>query len=97
MCDYGNAIRVPLTGSGKLAAGWVSLPQAQVYHDHFLAAQVEEGVVIDFLKDGGEVPVSLCLELSADSARGLAQAILDTVDSMQLARRSVPPAKEPLD
>lgn len=79
MCGFSKAIPIALEGSGKDAQGWFPLEQAQVYHDHFIKAQLEGGVVLDFLSSDRGSPVRLCLELSADSARALAQALLDTV------------------
>ena len=89
MCEFQQVQKVNLIGSGKTAAGWFKLEDAQVYHDHFYKAEVEEGVVVDVLNrqatDGTFVHASL--ELDADSARQLANAILATVDGLQAKRR----------
>lgn len=82
MCGFSKAIPIALEGSGKDAQGWFPLEQAQVYHDHFIKAQLEGGVVLDFLSSDGGSPVRLCLELSPEAARTLAQALLDTVAGM---------------
>ncbi|MSQ14958.1 MAG: hypothetical protein EXR50_03740 [Dehalococcoidia bacterium] len=83
MCGFSKAIGVTLEGSGKAEQEWRNLAKAQVYHDHFIAAEIEDGVVIDFLKEDGMPPVQICLELSATSARELAEAILATVNGIE--------------
>ena len=50
MCSFNQAVAVQLTGAGKDNRGWFDLDRAQVYHDHFIEANLEGGVVIDFLK-----------------------------------------------
>ncbi|MEK7216274.1 MAG: DUF6295 family protein [Chloroflexota bacterium] len=82
MCGFNDAIRVPLDGSGKDDRGWFDLGKAQVYHDHFVRAQFEGGVVVDLLRPGEDISLQLCLELSAEAAKALGQALLDTVAGM---------------
>lgn len=89
MCDFGEVKRVTLTGAGKTSQGWFTLADAQVYHDHFIKARVEEGLVIDLLNESDQNPVHVCLELDASSARELAKAILDTVESLEQKRGAV--------
>ena len=95
MCELGEARRVSLLGSGKTPQGWFKLEDAQVYHDHFIKAQIEEGIVIDVLnskRDKGFV--RLCLELEATSARELAKAILATVEDLESKRPVSTPATD---
>ncbi|GEM_PF-2469578 len=84
MCSFNQAVPVTLAGSGKDNRGWFDLNRAQVYHDHFIEAPLEGGVVIDFLKpqveDGKLLQVSF--ELSTQSARDLAMAILSTLEGI---------------
>lgn len=84
MCSFNQAVAVQLTGAGKDNRGWFDLDRAQVYHDHFIEANLEGGVVIDFLKpelvDGKILQASF--ELSAESARELARAIQATLAGM---------------
>lgn len=91
MCDFGPVNVVPLAGSGKGETRWYHLGRAQVYHDHFIAAQVEEGVVIDLIGNESEPRPRLCLELSYTSARELAQAILATLDEVESRRAASAP------
>lgn len=84
MCEIGNHQTVSLVGSGKTAKDWFKLGRAQVYHDHFIKAQVAEGIVVDILNSndqGSRLPI--CLELECGSARQLALAILTTIDNME--------------
>lgn len=80
MCGFTKAIPVTLEGSAKDSGGWLSLETAQVYHDHFIKANLEGGVVLDFLRtEGGASGLQMCMEMSKESALALAQAIMDTV------------------
>lgn len=84
MCSFNQAVVVQLAGSGKDNRGWFDLNRAQVYHDHFIEAPLEGGVVIDFLQpqaENGRILQST-FELSAESARALAHAILQTLAGM---------------
>ena len=82
MCDFGKVERISLVGSGKVDPGWFQLREAQVYHDHFINAPINEGVVIDIFNPDPGKQVSLCLELEASSAIQLAGAILSTVEGI---------------
>jgi len=80
MCGFTKAIPVTLKGSAKDSGGWLSLETAQVYHDHFIKANLEGGVVLDFLRTEGDTfGLQMCMELSKESALALAQAIMDTI------------------
>ncbi|MBI3953822.1 MAG: hypothetical protein HY330_04855 [Chloroflexi bacterium] len=89
MCEFGEVRRVSLLGSGKGAQGWFKLEDAQVYHDHFIKAQVQEGVVVDLLDKETGGAVHVCLELDASSAKELAHAILETVEGLQAKQAEV--------
>ena len=82
MCGFTKAIPVTLEGSAKDSGGWLSLETAQVYHDHFIKANLEGGVVLDFLRTEGGDALQMCMELSKESALALAQAIMDTIAQM---------------
>ena len=81
MCSFNKAVVVQMAGSGKDNHGWFDLDRAQVYHDHFIEAPLEGGVVIDFLKpqrENGKL-LQASFELSNESARELARAIQETL------------------
>lgn len=79
MCGFNKPRIIELEGSAKAEAGWFDLGLAQVYHDHFIKANLEGGVVVDLVKDDGTGKLQVCFELSAEAARALGQALLDTV------------------
>lgn len=82
MCTY-DTQHVALTGSGKGASGWFSLSEATVYFDHPVHAQAEHTLNIDFTNPARGPGARVAVELDAASARGLAEAILSSLDLNQ--------------
>lgn len=80
MCTYLTET-IKITGSGKGAAGWFSVSDASVYFDHPVHAMAEHTLNIDFRNPAGGPSARVAVELSAESARELARAILLTLDS----------------
>ncbi len=74
MCA-GHVHTTSLTGSAKGGEGWFPLQRAQVVSDHPFHAQMDEAVLIDFLNPERGVSSRVSVELSADSARALVDAI----------------------
>jgi uncharacterized protein DUF6295 len=83
MCTYLTKT-VDVQGSGKGTAGWFALSQATVYFDHPQHAAAEHTLNIDFLNPGQGPSARVAVELSAASARALAEAI-------ETALAAVPP------
>jgi hypothetical protein len=83
MCTYLTKT-VDVEGSGKGTAGWFALSQATVYFDHPQHATAEHTLNIDFLNPGQGPSARVAVELSAASARALAEAI-------ETALAAVPP------
>jgi hypothetical protein len=81
MCTY-QTERIDVRGSGKGAAGWFALRNAQVYFDHPVHALDEHTVNIDFLDPAGGPSARVAVELGRESAAALAQAILRTLESV---------------
>ncbi|MGH3414869.1 MAG: DUF6295 family protein [Actinocrinis sp.] len=81
MCTY---ITNTLTaeGAGKGADGWFSLTDASVYFDHPVHATAEHTLNIDFRNPGRGAGARVAVELTAESARALAHAILETLDKV---------------
>ncbi|MCU1668932.1 MAG: hypothetical protein JWP40_1859 [Blastococcus sp.] len=79
MCTY-QTTNVPISGSGKGAAGWFPLNGATVYLDHPVDAPATHTLNIDFRnsKRGAE---RVAVELDPAAARELAGAILAMLDS----------------
>ncbi|MBH51553.1 MAG: hypothetical protein CL785_00150 [Chloroflexi bacterium] len=91
MCDFETVTKVNLDGSGQHFDDWFEVNQVQIYHDHFIKAQVEDGIVIDVFNENEKFnnrKIALCLELSSRSAKELANAILYTVESLEQKRKS---------
>jgi hypothetical protein len=80
MCTYLTE-RVEITGSGKGASGWFALSDATVYFDHPVHASAEHTLNSDFLNPGTGPSARVAVELTAESARALAQAIEATLAS----------------
>ncbi len=74
MCTY-QTEQIKVTGSGKGAAGWFGLTDVSVYYDHPVHAPAEHSLNIDFLNPGQGPSARVAVELTAESARALAQAI----------------------
>ena len=80
MCTYLTE-KVSVAGSGKGSAGWFTLSEATVYFDHPVRAPAEHTLNIDFLNPGQGPSARVAVELSAESARALAEAIQATLAS----------------
>lgn len=74
MCTYLTE-RLAITGSGKGASGWFALSDATVYFDHPVHASAEHTLNIDFLNPAKGPGARVAVELTAESARQLAEAI----------------------
>jgi hypothetical protein len=74
------AEKIKVEGSGKQAAEWFSLRQANVSYDHPFHAQGEHTLNLDFVDASEGLGARVAVELSLDSARALVatiQAVLD--------------------
>ena len=75
MCTYLTET-IKITGSGKGAEGWFSVSDASVYFDHPVHAMAEHTLNIDFRNPVEGPAARVAVELSAESARELARAIV---------------------
>jgi hypothetical protein len=83
MCTYAT-VRVPVTGSAKgPGSGWFSATDATVYFDHPIHAMAGHTLNIDVAAPARGPAARVALELTADSARAL-------VDAIQAALASAP-------
>jgi hypothetical protein len=71
-----------ITGSGKSPDGWIKVTDATVYFDHPVHYGAGHALLIDVLNPAKGPSARVALELSADSARSLANAILHTLDAV---------------
>jgi hypothetical protein len=70
------ASRVKIDGSGKGAAGWFPVQQANVSYDHPFDMPLDHALNIDFVNDAQGPGARVAVELTAESARALVDAIL---------------------
>ncbi|MGA2282566.1 MAG: DUF6295 family protein [Candidatus Dormibacteria bacterium] len=75
MCTY-QTETVAVQGSGKGVAAWFPVTEATVYFDHPQHAAAEHTLNVDFLNRERGPSARVAVELTAASARALAQAIL---------------------
>jgi hypothetical protein len=68
--------QVEIDGSGKGSMGWFVLNQANVSYDHPFNASLEHALNIDFVNEAQGLGARVAVELSAESARSLADTIL---------------------
>jgi hypothetical protein len=80
MCTY-HTCSVPVSGSGKGAEGWFELRAVSVYLDHPVHATPAHTLNLDFLNAERGPAARVAVELTAESARALAQAITATLDT----------------
>ena len=85
MCTYLTE-KVSVSGSGKGAAGWFRLTDASVYFDHPVHALDDHTLNVDIRRPADGPAARVALELTADSARLLAETILRILD--ESGRRS---------
>jgi hypothetical protein len=78
------AERVAVEGSGKGAAGWFRVRQANVSFDHPFDAPLEHALNIDFVDEAQGPGARVAVELSVESARALVatiQAVLQQAEA----------------
>jgi hypothetical protein len=79
MCA-GHVETAEVTGSAKGADGWFPLERVHTVYDHSFHAQTEESLIIDFVNPDRGPGARVSVELSADSAGRLIQAIQDALE-----------------
>jgi len=75
MCTY-QTETVAVQGRGKGVATWFPVTTATVYFDHPQHASAEHTLNVDFLNPERGPSARVAVELTAASARALAEAIL---------------------
>jgi hypothetical protein len=80
VCTY-LTTTAPVAGSAYRGDDWFAVDRAVVYFDHPQDAPLDHALCIDVWGTGARVAV----ELDARSARALAEAILATLDSDEVA------------
>jgi hypothetical protein len=72
--------QIKIEGSGKGLNGWFPLAEANVSYDHPFSAPLEHALNIDFVNEAQGPGARVAVELSAEAARALVQAIQEVLD-----------------
>lgn len=89
MCSY-HTERIEAAGSAKGPAGWFPLRLASVYFDHPQHTAADHTLNIDFLNPQLGPSTRVAVELTEQSARSLAAAILAALDGAGTGPAAVP-------
>ena len=81
MCTY-QTEKVTIKGSAKTPDGWTTMTDATVYFDHPVHYGAGHALLIDVLNPQQGPSARVALELSPESARALAIAILHSLDTV---------------
>ena len=81
MCTY-RTTTLPVKGSGKGAQGWFRVSDATVYFDHPVHAPADHTLNVDLLNPAEGAGARVAVELDPESARALAEAILETLETI---------------
>ena len=81
MCTY-QTFKLTVSGSAKGTEAWIPVTEASVYFDHPVHAQAEHTLNIDLRNPERGPSARIALELTAEAARDLAYAILETLQSV---------------
>jgi hypothetical protein len=79
MCTYVTET-LAVTGSAKGPDGWIRVTDATVYFDHPSHALADHTLNVDLRRPVDGPGARVAVELTAESARSLAQAILQILD-----------------
>lgn len=78
MCTYITET-VPVTGSAKSGGGWLRVSDATVYFDHPVHTLAGHTLNIDLRRPADGPSARVGIELTAESARALAESILSVL------------------
>jgi hypothetical protein len=81
MCTY-DTRQVTISGSAKGAHGWFRATDATVYYDHPVHFGAGHALMVDIINPTLGPSSRVGLELDAESARSLANAILASLDAV---------------
>jgi hypothetical protein len=81
MCTY-QTEKLTVEGSAKTPSGWTKVTDATVYFDHPVHYGAGHALMIDVMNPEKGPSARVALELSPESARNLAIAILHTLDTV---------------
>ena len=84
MCTYVTET-LPVAGSAKGPTGWIRVTDASVYFDHPVHATADHTLNIDLRRPADGPGARVGVELTAESARALAESILRVLDESAAA------------
>lgn len=91
MCTYVTEQR-DMTGSAKAATGWMPVRVATVYYDHPVHAQADHTLNLDFADPSRGPSARAAVELTADSAVRLMEAVAAVLAAVPEDLSGVDPA-----
>ena len=75
--------QIKIDGSGKGLNGWFQLKEANVSYDHPFSAPLEHALNIDFVNEAQGPGARVAVELSAEAARALVEAINSVLEKAE--------------
>jgi hypothetical protein len=90
MCTY-TTEQTPIEGSGKGRDGWFRLTTATVYYDHPVHAPADHTLNIDFADPTAGPAARVAVELTAESALALVDAIRAALAAVPADLTGLPP------
>ena len=84
MCTYVTET-LHISGSAKGPQGWFRATDASVYFDHPTHALADHTLNVDLRRPQDGTAQRVAIELTADSARDLAETILRVLDGQEMA------------
>lgn len=81
MCTYVTE-KVPLTGSAKSGGEWLNVTEAAVYFDHPVHTLATHTLNIDLRRPAAGPSARVGIELTAETARALAESILSVLGAV---------------
>jgi hypothetical protein len=94
VCTY-TTEQTKIEGSGKGPDGWFALTRATVYYDHPVHAQAEHTLNIDFADPRRGPSARVAVELTAESALALVEAIQAALGAVPPELTGLPPDRLP--
>jgi Family of unknown function (DUF6295) len=78
------SLKTTITGSGKGAAGWFPVSQANVGFDHATHAQLDHALLLDFVNPDLGAGARVAVELDIASGKALVEQIQAAIAAAEL-------------